>query len=248
MSMDGVKENNPGAASAGKGRMRRGLVFVVLLALVSISCVCSTENLPAFITDLVGGESEQQSNLPGGNVVLQDDFSDPNSGWEVEQFDSGSVGYANGKYFVISTESAAAMWGAAGRNYADVVIEVEATQVRAPSNNNNDYGVMCRLKFTGEGYSFNISGDGFYSIQKMSNNEFTDLVAWTESGVIRKGNATNKIRVVCDGNKLALFVNGEMLAEVIDSAYTSGDIGLAATTYEPEATEVHFDNLIVREP
>jgi hypothetical protein len=240
-------QNAPGTQLAETTRLRRGLVFVVLLALISISCVCSTENLPSFITDLVGGDS-QQDTLPAGNILLQDDFNDPDSGWEVEQFDSGSVGYANGKYFVISTESAAAMWGAAGRNYSDVVIEVEATQVRAPSNSNNDYGVMCRLKFTGEGYSFNISGDGFYSIQKMVDNEFSDLVEWTESSAIRKGNATNNLRIVCDGTKLALSVNGELLAEVNDNSFTSGDIALAATTYEMDATEIHFDNLIVREP
>lgn len=234
--------------SAGKMRQRRGLVFVMLAALVSISCVCSTANLPDFIADLIGGEEAQQAAPPESQILLEDDFSDPNSGWEKAEFDAGSVGYTDGNYFVISSEPSAAMWGVAGRSFEDVLIEVEATQVQAPANNNNDYGVMCRLTYTGDGYSFNISGDGYYSIQKMESNSFSDLVEWTESSAIHKGGETNRIQVICHGSTLVLVVNGEKLAEVIDETYSEGDIALAATTYEEAPTEIHFDNLLVREP
>jgi hypothetical protein len=54
--------------------------------------------------------------------------------------------------------------------------------------------------------------------------------------------------VVCDGNKLTLFANGTLLAEVTDNTYTEGDIALSATTYEFDLTEVHFDNIVVRKP
>ncbi len=33
-----------------------------------------------------------------------------------------------------------------------------------------------------------------------------------------------------------------------DSTFTTGDIGLTATTYEDEPTEIHFDNLAVYTP
>jgi len=54
--------------------------------------------------------------------------------------------------------------------------------------------------------------------------------------------------VVCDGSRLALYCNGELLAETTDSAFTQGDIALAALSLESEATEIHFDNLKVSEP
>jgi len=237
-----------GSALPGDAKLRRGMIFVVLLALVSISCICSTDNLPDFITTLIEQDDTLAADLSGTVVLLQEDFSDPGSGWEANEFDSGTVGYSQGEYVVISTDPGGAMWGMAGQNFTDVMIEVEATQVRAPSNNNNDYGVMCRLNFTGDGYSFNISGDGFYSIQIMADNQFSDLVAWTESSAINKGTATNKIQVICQSSTLVLMVNGEKLVEVIDDTYTEGDIALAATTYEDEPTEIHFDNLLVRRP
>jgi hypothetical protein len=228
-----------------KSLSKRGLIFFVLIILVTISCVC-TDELP--IPDIFGGQDEEGTDPGPAGVLLQDDFSNTNSGWEVGDYDGGSVGYKGGAYFVTSTSESSAMWGMAGKNYDNVVIEVDATQVRAPSNNNNDYGVMCRVQNQGDGYSMNISGDGFYSIQIAENDNYRDLVEWTESNAIRTGNATNHIRVVCDGSKLMLFVNGTKLAETTDTTYTSGDIAFSATTYEMDLTEVHFDNVVVRKP
>ena len=229
-----------------KSLSKRGLIFLVLIILVTISCVC-TDELP--IPDIFGGEDEASEPVSGpAGVLFQDDFSDTASGWEVGDYDTGSVGYKGGAYFVISSDQNSAMWGMAGENFSDVVIEVDATQVQAPGNDNNDYGVMCRVQANGDGYSFNISGDGFYSIQKAVDDEYIDLVEWEESNAIHTGNATNQIRAVCDGPNLVLFINGTKLAETTDTSYTNGDIAFAATTYEVDLTEVHFDNVVVRKP
>jgi hypothetical protein len=47
---------------------------------------------------------------------------------------------------------------------------------------------------------------------------------------------------------LALYCNGELLAETTDSTFAQGDIALVASSFEAEATEIHFDNLKVYEP
>ena len=225
------------------------LILVVAVFIISVSCVCSTENLP--IPDLFGDKGDEDTGEEGptqvDNALLKDDFSNSNSGWEAGVFEAGEVGYKDGAYFVTSTEKDAMMWGAAGRSFSNVIIDVDAVQVSAPSNNNNDYGIMCRVQFNGDGYSFNISGDGFFSIQKASNDSFIDLIEWQESEAIRQGNnVTNHIRAVCDGEKLVLFANGQLLAETTDSSFTEGDIALTATTYESTMTEIHFDDLVVR--
>lgn len=180
-----------------------------------------------------------------GEMLFEDDFGDPASGWEVEQFDDGSVGYRDGRYFVISARQATAVWGQANRNLGDIIIEVDAIQVGAPANDNNGYGVMCRLQPNGDGYLLRISGDGFYSIHRVVNGEFQPLVDWARSPVINQGNNSNHISVICDGRLLALVVNGELLATAEDGAFATGDIALTATTFEAEATEVQFDNLVV---
>ena len=182
-----------------------------------------------------------------GNILFQDDFGDKNSGWEVGDYDTGDVGYKDGIYFVRSEGGGGVMWGVANRSFENIIIEVDATQTLAPSNNNNAFGIKCREQ-GGDGYGFEISGDGYYSIQIIKNGDWEPLVEWTTSDVIHQGNATNRIRAVCDGPHLAMFVNGELLAEVEDSTYTEGDISLTAATFEDEPTEIHYDNLIVRPP
>jgi len=176
-------------------------------------------------------------------LPFEDDFSNPGSGWEVGDYSDGSVGYRDGVYFVIAREKNDTLEGHANRSFDNLVIEVDARQVSAGPTDNNDYGVVCRRQANGDEYSMLISGDGFYSIQKEVGGEFESLVEWESSDAIRQGNATNHIRAVCDGSTLQLFVNGELLAEATDSTLSEGDIGLTATTYEDQPTEIHFDNL-----
>jgi hypothetical protein len=182
-------------------------------------------------------------------MLWEDDFSDPGSGWEVGDYADGSVGYRDGAYYVTSTAENKIMWGLASQSFSDLVIEVETTQVFASANNNNAYGVMCRVQ--GEelsGYGLRISGDGYTSIARFVDGNPEALVEWSASEAVRQGNATNSLRAVCDGDYLALFVNGELVAEATDSTFAGGDIALTATTFEDEATEVHFDNLVVTRP
>jgi len=183
-----------------------------------------------------------------GSILFQDDFSDPGSGWEIEEYEAGSVGYAEGHYYVTSTEEGIQMWGLAFRDFSDVIIYVDTTQVSASASDDNAYGIMCRVQPNDDGYLLRISGDGYYAIHRVVDGEFDPLVDWTNSDVIRQGNATNHIRAICNGTYLALIVKGELLAETKDATYTSGDIALTATSFENEPTEIHFDNLVVYTP
>jgi len=183
-----------------------------------------------------------------GAVIFEDDFDDPGTGWEVGSYTGGDVGYGDGYYYVIATMPGGLMWGLANRNLSDVVIDVDATQVRAGPNSDNAYGVMCRIQPDNDGYILRISGDGFYAIHRIVDGDFEPLVRWVSSHAIHQGNDTNHIRVICNGTRLALVVNGVLLAEANDATYTEGDIALAATTFEEETTEIHYDNLVVTRP
>lgn len=224
---------------------KRALSVFVVLVMATLACTCNL--LPG------GGDGEEPPPSPiPANIYLQDDFSSTGSGWEIGDYDFGSVGYKDDAYFVTSTTIDMMMWGVANRSFDNVVIEVDATQVSAGPESNNAYGVVCREQGdgSGNGYYLRISGDGFYQIVKAEGEgeEFQALVDWTETSAIRKGNATNHIMAVCNGSSLELFVNGERMDGVEDSTFPSGDVGFTATTFEDTMTEVHFDNVIVREP
>ncbi len=181
-------------------------------------------------------------------VIFQDNFDNTDTGWEVGDYDDGNVGYKDGTYFVTSTRTDFVMWGVANRTFDDFAIELDATQIAAGPENNNAYGIVCREQGNGDGYYLRVSGDGFYSIAKAEGGTFETLVDWTESSAINKGNATNRLRILCDGATLALYANGRQLEEVEDSTFATGDIALTATTYEDAPTEIHFDNLVVSKP
>lgn len=192
--------------------------------------------------------TEPQMDSGGDQVLMRDDFSDPSTGWEVGDYDSGSVGYTSDAYFVISLGDSDIMWGLAYQNFDNLAIEFDATQVRAPANDNNGYGVMCRVQENDDGYVLRVSGDGYYSIIKWSNGELVPLVDWQTSDAINQGNSTNQIRAVCDGSLLVLEVNGQQVAAVEDTEFSQGDIAFTATSFEDDPTEVHFDNLVVTAP
>jgi len=54
----------------------------------------------------------------------------------------------------------------ANRSFDNLVVEVDATQVSAGPENDNDYGVICREQGDGNGYYLLVSGDGYYAILK----------------------------------------------------------------------------------
>jgi hypothetical protein len=217
------------------------LVAVVILAMAALAC--GGDLLPG------GGGSAKSSPTPD-NVIFQDDFSDAGSGWEIGEYEGGSVGYKDNVYYVSSSATDIMMWGVANRSFDNFVVEVDAIQVSAGPISDNAYGVVCREQGDGAGYYLRISGDGYYSIAKaeVGAGEFVPLVDWEESSAINKGNATNHIRAVCNGSTLELFVNGERVATAEDNTFSTGDIAVTATTYESETTEIQFDNLIVRAP
>ncbi len=193
-------------------------------------------------------EAGEETSSSSASIAFQDDFEDAQSGWEVGQYDNGSVGYQAGKYAVVSLGDGATMWGTSNQALSDVDIEVDAAQVSAPDNNNNDYGVICRGQDNGDGYYLLISGDGLASIQIAQDEAYSTLVDWQETSAVRQGNATNHLRAVCSGDQLSLYVNGQQVADVHDSTFSRGDVALSATSYESDSTEVHFDNLVVRSP
>ena len=222
---------------------KRALSVFIVLVMATLACTCNL--LPG------GGDGQEPSPSPiPANIYLQDDFSSTDSGWEIGDYEGGSVGYKDDAYFVTSTSIDIMMWGVANRSFDNVVIEIDATQVSAGPESDNAYGVVCREQGdgSGNGYYLRISGDGYYSIYRAVGGEFEPLVDWITSTAIREGQATNHIQAICAGSALALFVNGQLLDEVEDSTFAAGDIALTATTFEDVKTEVHFDDLVVRSP
>ncbi len=243
-------------------RTTRILMLTAVLLLAGLACSLFNPRVETSLGDVGGDQTPagQQPPAPGdvpngprSSLPFADSFDDAAGGWEVGDYDTGAVGYAAGEYFVTSNGDGNLMWGEAPVELADVMLQVQARQVSGPANDNTGYGVICRARSNPDGdlvagYLLRISGDGFYAITKFRLNEAVTLVDWTPSDAIRLGNATNSIRAVCNGDRLVLFANGELLAETRDGEYQSGAIALAGTSFEAEPAEFRFDNLMASAP
>lgn len=180
---------------------------------------------------------------PRESLVLEDDFS--REGWDVVQDSNHRQGYEDEQYFITVDTTDFSYWSVAGKTFDDFVLEVETSQLDGPDN--NDYGVILRYQDDDNFYSFEISGDGYYTFSKAVDGQYFSIIPWRESRAINSGHNTNLLRVEAVGSNFTLYINDELVDAAIDSEFSQGDIGLAAGTYEEPGTHIAFDNLKVWE-
>ena len=177
-----------------------------------------------------------------GPLLVEDDFDAPGQ-WDTADVPAATVQIADG-VFHFDAEAGRYIFSVDYRTQTDTVIE--ATARLWSEDTSNGFGVICRANADGEGYYFMIGGDGSGTIRRSAGREVEPLAAWTKTGAIITGGAQNRIRAVCDGDYLALYVNDQFVAEARDSLYGSGYTGfVVVTTREGQRVEVDFDALRV---
>ena len=222
------------------------LALFPLVVLTAMACV-----LPAILSQVDSKafptESASSRLL---QILFQDDFSNPTSGWNINSDSEGINGYANGGYRIYVNNANWYLWSTPGFNFTDVIVEVEAVRVAGPEE--NDFGVICRYKDGSNFYKLVLGSDGYYGVSKVIGGK-EQLVGMEKmqlnNDVIKRGvGATNQLRVECVGEHLTLLANGQILADVKDAELTSGDIGLIAGAYDTPGVDILFDNLKVIKP
>lgn len=212
--------------------------MAIFSALLMASLACSA---PFFSSETDGTE------LPS-NILFQDDFSDPSSGWDQVNVEDGLTDYIDGAYRIYVNAINTDIWSNPGLDFTDTQIEVEATKVGG--DDNNDFGVICRYQDLNNFYFLIISSDGYYGVGKVvdGDQQLIGDESMPPSEIIKQADATNIIRADCVGNKLSIYVNGVKLAEYEDTDFTSGDVGLLAGSFENPGTDIHFENFKVFKP
>jgi CHAT domain-containing protein/tetratricopeptide (TPR) repeat protein len=195
---------------------------------------------------------QESEPTPSTSVLFEDDFSDPNSGWDVDEPQQGEamaagVGYKDGAYAIVTPGRGLSQLGGSNQYLSDVVVDVDATMISAPDGSWTYYGVGCRTGGLG-GYYLLIHGNGSYGIVKINRGEFDWLVEWQDSAAVRQGNEMNHLRAICAGPYLALYANGELLVETWDDFFQHGEVVLVATSSGDEPAEFHFDNFVALAP
>lgn len=195
-------------------------------------------------------ELQQQAHAQAGEggLLFQDDFSDPASGWYSNGGPETQAQYVEGGYLLGHNQPNSVVWALPGRLVTDTRIQVTATRVGG--DDDNFFGLLCRVQGTGQTgdfYAFLISSDGHFGIAKKSGNSLAligqDMMM--RHPAIHLGSQPNIITGICAGNRLALYVNGEFVAETTDEEYALGQAGLVIGTFDIGGTQVLFDDLSV---
>ena len=154
------------------------------------------------------------------------------------------------QYFLLYGSDLAADpgWDVSERKKFLPIIEVDTTKFSGPED--NEFGVVCRYQNEDNFYYFVISSDGYHSINKFSSGEYVILGdgAYQFNSTIRQSEGLNHIRAWCVGDTLRLDVNGRTLAQVQDSDFLSGEIGMIAGSYDESGVEIQFDHFTVYSP
>jgi hypothetical protein len=183
--------------------------------------------------------------------LFRDDFSTPSKSWFTGKVDNGSIyEYVNGGYRIyVGADDATQSVYLSGKT-TNVSIEVDVKRLGGPDDGR--FGIVCRGDgATGAtGYAFAIGANNLYGIYKTVKSTPLALAEYyLQPSSIATGNAVNHLRADCIGNTLALYVNGQKLVEVQDSAFATGSIGLMASTGEStqKGVDAFFDNYVARE-
>jgi hypothetical protein len=184
----------------------------------------------------------------GEEVLLRDRFGDPSSGWGSDSQDAFDRGYREGEYFIEVYEPNWLTWAHPGNRFTDVVVEAEARPVSGSADGH--FGLLCRCRFPDDFYYFAITEDGYYAILRVEDGEPATLTGggFLPSPILRPGGGIRRIRAVCHGEQLTLYVNGQEVATTTDGALRWGDVAVAVGSGPGGRIRVHFDNLIVTAP
>lgn len=186
--------------------------------------------------------------MAGAQVLFQDDFSDPLSGWDRYRDEAGVTDYEGGTYRFRIDRPNFYFLATPRLHFHDVRVEVDVAKLgQEPVG---EFGVICRYQDMDNFNFLAITSDGFYAIGKFRDGE--EMLIGTDvmpsSPVILQGETANHLTAECVASELRLSVNGVPLAIAFDDGIRSGDVGLIAGTLEASGLEVRFDNFTVQRP
>lgn len=150
--------------------------------------------------------------------------------------------------YIMQEDAGLLAWGSNRTEHDDVVMTVEIE--RLSDGETSAFGMMCRVDpdNLSDGYSFIIASDGAYSVGYWNEDGYNPLLSNDfESSSDIDNDESYEMTIVCVGEYLALYVDGELIDEVEDDTFDEGYAGMAAISFDDEGIEVAFDNLVIWE-
>ncbi len=177
------------------------------------------------------------------NIIFEEDFIDNSYNWSEGSDQDKSIEIRNGKYiFEHKREKSSWMsWSSSINIDESLGFKIQSTMTKVNGIDDYGYGIAWGLKDGDNRYEFCIDGNGYYFIGKDENDEWKDIVDWTESSFINKENSTNTLAVEKSGDKLKFYINGHFVNECPYEHFFGKKIGFILY----RNMKIEFDNIIV---
>src|SRR5690606_11421187 len=117
-----------------------------------------------------------QDNLPwksSGDILLEDDFSDDTTGWEIINNVYELKGYSSQGYLISINNKGGRSISTTGLQFEDVIIQVETYKLTG--SNDSYLGIVCRYQDNQNYYRFFVTPDGYTGIVRVVNGESSTL-------------------------------------------------------------------------
>src|SRR5512145_3243731 len=165
----------------------------------------------------------------GGDVLYEDNFTDPATGWPEDKFDNYFVGYHEPEYYhieITSPHSRTTIFEPGKISYNDFTVELQVLTAAAKTAPEGDFRY---------GLAFRRSGDQYYAFTisprtkqwfflKSSPNKLEVLSEGTDAGR-NELDIDDLLRVDAQGSTFSFHINDRLMGEVTDPDYSSGEIG-----------------------
>lgn len=186
-----------------------------------------------------------------GKVLLDDDFSVSQDAWGTLTNSDSSIEYEGQALRMRNFTKNYVAWSTPNdRNYENIHLEV--TALSQNTDLGTSFGFICAQQ--SEAWSFYylaITSAGDYAIIKATSGESDVILTsngnWGVSNLIADQAPSYRVGADCGNGKLTLYVDGQQVASVSDSTYTTGRVGLFVWSGETVSSSVvTYDDFLIQ--
>jgi hypothetical protein len=121
---------------------------------------------------------------------------------------------------------------------------IEATTRSGACSGLDRHGLVFRAEGSDQAYLYGLSCDGRFSLRKWDGEGFIVLLDWVPDERIQIGEgAVNRLGIMLQGERMTMYINGNLLGEIRDDTYQEGTLGLFIASLNTEGYRVLVDEI-----
>lgn len=187
---------------------------------------------------------------PGVALLYQDDFTNPATSWPERKFDNYFIGYHEPEYYHIEITGSSyktTVFEPQKRSFDDFTVELDVLTASAKTAAEGDFRYGLAFRRSGDAYyAFTVSPRSKKWFVLKSSPGGLDVLAEGTEASIHDLDVTDVLRVDAQGPSFLFHINDQLVGQVTDSDYASGEIGFYVESFDSASTHIHFDNLIIQ--